>query len=267
MTTETAEATTTTEQGTTTQQTTTEQTTQQTTAQPASTAMAKPVPLHERIPEQFRVKKGEEFDVEGSVTKMAESYQQLQARMREGGAPPKAAEEYQITVPDALKETFKEDERTAAFRKDAHELGLTQKQFDGMMGKFFGLVPELAGSIIQDRAEVVIGNLEKAWGDKYDAELAGAMKAFDAYAEGEDKGKFDNIMQDPSIAYRVLAKVSRELGEAPPMPRDTGGTGGEDVQTLMRSEAYWNTKHPDHAKVSERVRMHYEKTAGKEPVR
>lgn len=223
-----------------------------------------PPPLHERIPEKFHVKrtgeKGEEFDADASWGKVLEGYQALEKRVGSGDLPPKAPEEYAITVPDALKETFKEDERTAALRKDAHEAGLNQKQFDFMMGKFFQIGPELAQAAVQNSVEQTRGALEKAWGDKYDEQFSGAFKAFQAYApEGV---KFDDIMTNPAIAYQLLAKIAPELGEAGGVPGNTSGGQGESVDDLMKSEAYWNSKHADHAKVSAKVRAHYERKHG-----
>ena len=182
--------------------------------------------------------------------------------MRAGDTPPKSAEDYTIPVPDELKESFQEDERTAAFRKEAHELGLSQKQFDGMMGKFFKLVPEIAQQTIQGAATQVAEKLDKAWGAEYEQNLQGAMKAFEAYADPADKGKFDDIMRDPSLAYRILAKIGPELGEAGAPPRSTEGGSEESIQQLLTSDALSNPKHPDHKATRQKVDAYYAKKYG-----
>jgi hypothetical protein len=234
-------------------------------AAPSALAAAPP-PLHERIPEKFHVKrageKGEEFDAEASMAKVLEGYQALEKRVGSGDLPPKTPEEYAVTVPEEMKETLKDFKLSPEFLKGAHEKGITQAQMDFMMQHYLKEAPALMAGGIQNSIEATRGNLEKAWGDKYDAEFNAAFKAFQAYASPEDKGKFDDIMRDPSLAYRILAKIGPELGEGGGVPRDTAGGSGEDIGELMRSEAYHNPKHADHAKVSAKVKAHYERKYG-----
>lgn len=229
-------------------------------------ALAKPVPLHERIPEKFHVKKGEDFDAEASMTKVLEGYTALEKRLGTGDVPPKTPEEYAVTVPDDLKEAFKDFKLSPEFLKGAHEKGITQSQMDFMLQHYLKEAPELMKGGVQNSVEAVVGNLDKAWGKEYDANLAAAEKAFSAYADPEDKGKFDEIMRDPALAYRILAKIGPELNEAGGVPRDAGSAGTESVEDLLKSEAYHNPKHADHAKVSAKVRAHYEKKYGTAPV-
>lgn len=235
----------------------------------APSALAKPVPLHERIPEKFHVKrageKGEEFDAEASTAKVLEAYKALEQKLGSGDAPPKAPEEYTITPPEAMKDTWKEDGRTAAFRKDAHAAGLNQKQFDFVMGRYFNTMPELAKQIVQDRADVVVQNLEKAWGDKYDGEFNAAFKAFEQLAGPDLAGKFDDIMTNPAIAYQLLARVGKEMQEPGSIPRDTGGTGETDVQALLTDPVLQNPKHPEYAAKRAKLDAHYAKKYGTAP--
>ncbi len=226
-----------------------------------SALAAAPAPLHERIPEKFHVKKGEEFDAEASTGKLLEGYKALEQRVGSGDLPPKSPDEYTITPPDGQKETFKEDERTAAFRKDAHAKGLSQGQFDFMMGKFFSLVPEIAAQTIKNTTEQTIGALVKAWGpadgEDYDKNFNSAFKAFQAYAAPEDKGKFDEIMTNPALAYRILAKIGPELGEAGGVPANTSGTGEDNVQSLLTDPVLQNPKHPEYAAKRAKVDAYY----------
>jgi murein DD-endopeptidase MepM/ murein hydrolase activator NlpD len=250
----------------TTEATTTATATEQTTQTATSALAATPPPLHELIPEKFHVKrtgeKGEEFDVDASARKVMESYKALEQRIGSGDLPPKTPEEYAVTVPEELKDTLKDFKLSPEFLKGAHEHGITQKGLDFMLANYFKEAPALLAGGIQNSIEATRGNLEKAWGDKYDAEFNAAFKAFQAYASPEDKGKFDDIMRDPSLAYRILAKIGPELGEGGGIPGDTAGGGGESVDDLMKSEAYWNEKHADHAKVSAKVKAHYARKHG-----
>jgi hypothetical protein len=239
--------------------------------EPTTTALAKPVPLHERVPEKFRVMKGEkgdEFDAEASMGKVLEGYTNLEKRVGSGDLPPKTPEEYAITLPEELKdhEALKDFKLSPEFRKAAHDKGITQGQMDFMMAHYLKEAPALLKGGIQNSVDATIASLDKAWGADYDKNLGAASKAFDAYADPADKGKFDEIMTNPSLAYRILAKIAPELGEGGGIPAAASGGGGEDIQAMLTSEAYHNPKHADHAAVSAKVKAHYEKKYGTAPV-
>lgn len=233
-----------------------------------ASALAKPVPIHERFPEKFRVmktgEKGEEFDTEASMAKVLEGYTNLEKRVGSGDLPPKAPEEYAVNLPEELKgvEALKDFKLSPEFLKAAHDKGITQGQMDFMMAHYLKEAPALLEGGLQRAADQVMGNLEKAWGAEYNANLEGAMKAFDAYADPADKGKFDSIMTDPAVAYRMLAKISRELGEAGGVPAAAAGGGGDDIQALLTSEAAGNPKHPEHKAVRAKIDGYYEKKYG-----
>jgi len=240
-------------------------------APPAPSSLTPPPPLPtEFIPEKFRVMgaDGKAMDIEASARKMAESYAHLETRVGTGDMPPKAADDYVVNVPDALKEHWQEDDRAKAFRTEALAAGLTQKQFDLVMGRYFTVAQELVGGAINNSVEAVRGNLEKAWGDKYGDQFNAAVAAFEAYADPADKGKFDSIMTDPALAYRILAKIGPELREAGGIPAtaSTGADGEGAIKALMMSEANTNPRHADHAATRARIDAFYNKKYGTTPV-
>lgn len=218
------------------------------------------------IPEKFRVMAGDTLDVEASARKLADSYAHLEGRVGSGDVPPKAADDYAVTVPEQFKEHWEENDRSTAFKAEALAAGLTQKQFDFVMGKYFATATDLVGGAINNSVETVRGNLEKAWGPEYGAQFNAAFSAFEAFADPADKGKFDSIMTDPALAYRILAKIGPELREAGGIPPTATGGGAENMQTLMMSEANTNPRHPDHAATRARINAHYEKKYGTAPV-
>lgn len=238
-----------------------------TTPTTTDTALAKPVPLHERIPEKFHVKrageKGEEFDPEASMGKVLEGYKALEQRVGSGDLPPKAAEEYTFTVPDTLKEQVQmDDAKLAEFKKEALAAGMTQKQFEFSMGRYVNALPQLVGEIIQNQAGKVIESLDKAWGADYDKNLAAAQKTFDTFATPEEKGKFDAIMTNPAMAYQMLARIAGELGEARGIPADAGGGNEASIQQLLTSPILQDAKHPEYAATRAKVDAHYAKKYG-----
>lgn len=236
--------------------------------EPGTSALAKPVPLAERIPAKFHVKKGEELDTEATFAKVLEGYGALEKKLGSGDGPPKAAEEYQVTIPDEIKDVVQLDEtRLGAFKKDAFDAGLNQKQFDLVMGRFMKLAPELMQGALQNTTEATITNLDKAWGKEYDSQLSLASKAFDQLAGDGLKGQFDAIMTNPAIAYQVLAKIGAEMGEGGGvMPNADAASDGENIQALLTSEAAGNPKHPDHKATRAKIDAYYVKKYGNAPV-
>lgn len=218
---------------------------------------------NEWIPEKFRVLNGEALDVEASARKLAESYTGLEKRVGSGDVPPKTAEEYAVSVPDQFKEDWAEDDRFKAFKSDALAAGLTQKQFDFVVGKYFGVVPELVQGGQQVTMDKASEELRGTWKTdaEFNANVKDAYKAFSAYASPEDQARIDELGNNP-VALRILAKIGKEMGEAGGIPSQGASTGVDSVQDLMRSDAYLNAKHPDHKTVSAKVQAFYAKKYG-----
>lgn len=236
-------------------------------AAPASAPAPAPSPA-DFLPEKFRVSNGGGLDLEASARKLAESYAHLEGRVGSGDMPPKAPTEYQITVPEQFREHWREDERFAKFREDALQAGLTQSQMDFVMGKYFAIAPELVQGGVGASVQAVQADLTEAWGKGYDEQLGQAMKAYEAYADPADRGRFDEIMTSPSLAYRILAKIGPELQEAGGIPvTATGGGGQATIKELLTSEANTNPRHPEHAATRAKINAYYARRYGEEPVR
>lgn len=217
------------------------------------------------IPEKLRIMKDDgTLDLDASSRKVAEAYSALEKRLGAGDVPPKTAEEYTVTVPDALKEAFDPatDEGMKGFLSGALEQGMTQKQVDFVMGKYFELAPQLVGGAQQYDANTAAAELQKVWPTDADMKrnvrnaYVGASAA--AQKAGLDINEIMNtspLRNDPTF-LRLMAALGPEFVEDP-------GAGGsatltvEDISTLMNSDAYTNSKHPDHAKVSAKVKAYY----------
>lgn len=227
-------------------------------------AQAGKTPATDWLPEKFRVMKGEnEFDFEASARKLAESYAGLEKRVGSGDVPPKSPDEYTVAVPDQFKEHFQEDERFKAFRADAHAQGITQKQFDFMMERYFKVAPELVAGAEALTVEQATAELKQGWKteSEYKTQLGHAFMAFDAFAAPADKEKIDEIGNNP-VVVRLLANIGREMGEAGGIPAGATSGEGEDIQSLLRSPAYLDPKHADHKAVAAKVKAFYEKKHG-----
>lgn len=218
------------------------------------------------LPEKFRVLNGDAMDVEASARKLAESYAGLEKRVGSGDVPPKSADDYAVTVPDALKDAWQEDDRFKAFKTDAVAAGLTQKQFDFVVGKYFNVMPELVQGAAQLDATKATEELRQTWktDSEFKTNVADALKAFNKFADPEDLARMDEIGNNP-VVLRILAKVGKESQEAGGIPQQGSNTGADSVQDLMRSDAYLNSKHPDHKTTSAKVQAFYAKKYGTVP--
>lgn len=215
------------------------------------------------LPEKFRVLNGDAVDVEASARKLAESYSGLEKRVGSGDVPPKSADEYAVTVPDALKEAWQEDDRFKAFKADALGAGLTQKQFDFVVGKYFSVMPELVQGAAQLDANKATEELRKTWAtdSEFKTNVGDALKAFEKFADPADLARIDEIGNNP-VVLRILAKVGKEAQEAGGIPQQGSNIAADSVQDLMRSDAYLNPKHPDHKNTSAKVQAFYAKKYG-----
>lgn len=222
------------------------------------------------IPEKLRVNKEDgTLDLEASHRKLAEAYGHAEKRIGTGDVPPKTAEEYAVTVPDAFKEVWKpeEDASFKDFRTKAFEAGMTQKQLDLVMGQYFTMAPELvAGAAMLDE-QAATADLKQQWATDASFKLNIDNSYAGAKAIGEKAGiPIDKVMKElgnnPTF-IRLMAAIGPEFSE------DTG-TGGsqmvskESIDQLMRSEAYTNPKHADYAKTSATVKAYFERKAGTE---
>lgn len=230
---------------------------------PADAAPAAP---GDWLPEKFRVLNGDTLDVEASARKLAESYGGLEKRVGSGDVPPKSADEYALTVPDQFKDTWQEDDRFKAFRADAHAAGLTQKQFDFVMGKYFTVAPELVQGAGAATMEQATTELRSTWKSdaEFTANVQSAYKAFTAFADPADRERMDEIGNSP-VALRILAKIGKEMGEAGGIPPDAGNTGADDIKALLVSEAAGNPKHPDHKATRAKIDQFYARKYGTSP--
>lgn len=218
------------------------------------------------IPEKYQVKKEDgSIDIEASSLKLAEAYTNLEKRIGTGDLPPKSAEEYQVAVPDALKDKWnpKEDPLLGEFLKDAHAAGMTQKQVDLALSRYMDIAPKLVAGASQLSAEECTTQLKSEWktDDQYKAEVGNAYKAAVGYGGGDAEGIIKDYGNDPRI-IRLLAKVGGEMGEdRSPSPPGGSLPGGQSVESLMASEAYTNPKHADHARVSKQIADHFARQA------
>lgn len=218
------------------------------------------------LPEKYRVS-GEDgtVNVEQSARKLAEAYTHLEKRMGSGDTPPKSADEYapKVEAEGFNWEEFKADPRMQSFMKTAHAKGITNDQMSFVLNEYMQQAPGLVGGAAELDAESANTQLREVW--KTDAEfkqsIGMAFRAFNTLADEADKGRIDEIGNNPMV-IRMLAKVGAEMQEDAPAGGDINLAEQQSVRDLMKSPAYMDSKHADHERVSGQVKAFYQKNYG-----
>ncbi|EPN1319053.1 hypothetical protein ACTVDX_000562 [Enterobacter hormaechei] len=222
------------------------------------------------LPEKFRVM-GEDgkLSIESSARKLAENYTHLEKRMGSGDAPPKTSDEYapKVEVEGFNWEEFKADPRMQSFMKTAHAKGITNDQMSFILGEYAQRAPELVGGASALDSEAASTQLREVW--KTDAEfnknIGLAFRAFNSLADDADKGRIDEIGNNPMV-IRMLAKVGAEMQEDAPAGGDVNLEEQQTIRDLMKSPAYMDPKHADHERISATVKAYYQKRYGDQTV-
>ena len=222
------------------------------------------------IPEKYRVMGDDgKLNVEGSARKLADAYSHLEKRMGSGDTPPKTADEYapKVEVEGFNWDEFKADPRMQSFMKSAHAKGITNDQMSFILGEYAQLAPELVNGAAALDSEAAATQLRETW--KTDAEfnknIGLAFRAFNSLADDSDKGRMDEIGNNPMV-IRMLAKIGAEMQEDAPAGGDVNLEEQQSIRDLMKSPAYMDPKHADHENVSARVRAYYQKRYGDQTV-
>lgn len=226
-----------------------------------------PAEVAQWMPQKFQVRGADgSMDLAASSQKLAQAYDHAVRRFGKPEGAPESSSAYTLTVPEHLELEIPEG-TFAPFFERAHAAGLSQAQLDFVMAEYFDALPAFmndAAAVTLDQAKA---ELAHAWPDPAEMErnLKAAERAVAAMPPDLQEDVKARFGTDP-VFWRFAAHFGKEVGEDRPAAPAGGATGGQDVSALMRSEAYRNARHPDHARVSAQVRNHFERTAGNEPV-
>lgn len=223
--------------------------------------------------EKYRVFDGEgeakKLNVEATAKKIAEAHGQLEKRMGDTGLPPEKADGYKTdNVLAALK--AKAGDKAAdvklpeglvkEFNGWAHAAKLTQAQYDSALQSYLGGIQGMVDTAFDNAMKSATEELTKVWGadatNPKSVPMQAAYKAYMTYAPAEMRtpAAMDKIGNNP-IVMQILAAVGKEMGEDRRIHGE--GAGGENVNTLMNSPAYWNKKHPDHTATVTKVNQFF----------
>jgi hypothetical protein len=173
------------------------------------------------VPEKYRVTKTDgTFDLEASARKVADAHKHLEQRMGSGDAPPKTAEDYEpkIEVEGFKWDEFKTDPDSQSFLKSAHAKGITNDQLSFVLGEYYKRAPDLVSGSKTLDAEAAKTELRSEWktDEELNQNLGHAFKAFTAFASEADRGRMNEVGNNP-VVIRLLAKIGKEMREDSPV--------------------------------------------------
>lgn len=152
---------------------------------------------------------------------------------------------------------FKAIDENKAFLERAAEAGITNDQMKFVLGEYNQIIPSVMEQMSQLQTDTCKETLQAEWGAETQANLGLAMKAAQAAGLSPDDINNPTVGNNPAV-IKILAHFGKQLGEDSSL-QNTQPSGGEDIQQLMRSEAYSNPNHPDHSRVTTQVSQWYAK--------
>ena len=207
------------------------------------------------IPDKFKVTAEDgSVDYKATVAKMNESYSYLEKKVGTGEVAPKSVDEYKLERADFDFEEFKADESNKEFLSEAHKHGITNKQLDFLLSEYDKRAVNLVSNSSQIDTDTTVQTLQSDWGDKYEANIFNAVKA--ARACGITDEQINNPLIGNNVAFiKMAAYFGSQMTEDKPV--SNGTPVNVDIQSLMRSEAFFNPKHPDHKSVKAQIDSYY----------
>ncbi|SSR14407.1 Uncharacterised protein [Acinetobacter baumannii] len=208
------------------------------------------------IPDKFKVTAEDgSVDYKATVAKMNESYSYLEKKVGTGEVAPKSVDEYKLEREDFDFEEFKADESNKEFLSEAHKHGITNKQLDFLLSEYDKRAVNLVSNSSQIDTDSTVQTLQSDWGDKYEANIFNAVKA--ARACGITDEQINNPLIGNNVAFiKMAAYFGSQMTEDQPV--SNGTPVNVDIQSLMRSEAFFNPKHPDHKSVKAQIDSYYD---------
>lgn len=148
---------------------------------------------------------------------------------------------------------------------DAYAIGIDGFDVDGfkesnpeVLGKFHeaGISNDQATAVLKiwdEYNQIQVEALQDEWGSEFNQNIRFAQQAAKA------AGLSDADLDSPTMGLKLAAFYGKQLQEDMPPAGNTQQSGAESIQQLMRSEAFLNPSHPEHAQVSQKVDAWYDK--------
>lgn len=172
--------------------------------------------------------------------------------------PINSADDYKVEIDGFNFDEFKGIEENKAFLDRAQQAGITNDQLKFVLGEYNDIIPKVMEGAQQFKTEDCTATLQKEWGNDTKANLGLALKAAQSAGLTIDQINADPAIGNNPAVIKMLAHFGKQMAEDVP-PKNTQQSSGEDIQQLMRSEAYADPKHADHQRVTQQVSQYYAK--------
>ena len=169
-----------------------------------------------------------------------------------------SADDYSVDIEGFNFDDFKGIEENKAFLDRAHQAGLSNEQLKFVLGEYNDIIPKVAKGMQQFKTEDCTATLQKEWGDDTEANLGLVLKAAQSAGLTIEQINADPAIGNNPAVIKLLTHFGKQMQEDVP-PQNTQQNGGDDVQQLMRSEAYSNPRHADHQRVKQQIAQWYAK--------
>lgn len=207
------------------------------------------------IPDKFKVTAEDgSINYQATVAKMNESYSYLEKKVGTGDIAPASADEYKSEREGFSFDEFKQDESNTAFLKAAHAHGITNKQMDFLLSEYESRAVDLVSASSQLDTDTTVQTLQSEWGSNFESNIFNAIKA--AKSAGLTEDDLNNPLVGNNLSViKAFAYFGSQLSED--KATNLGAPVTADVQSLMRSEAFFDQKHPEHKAVKAQIDAYY----------
>jgi len=187
--------------------------------------------------------------------------QQEQSQQQDQPEVINSIDDYKVEVEGFNFDDFKAIPENQEFLERAKEAGLDNKTLNFALKEYNDIIQNVVGANAVMDAEACTAEMKQAWGANADANFTHAHTAANHLinngiltADDVNNPAFGN---NP-LVLKMAAYLGSQLQEDTP-PSNTQQSSDEDVQSLMRSEAFLNSNHPDHQRVYAQVQKAYQK--------
>lgn len=178
---------------------------------------------------------------------------------------PETADSYQINAPEGVEI---DATMQTEFKNVAHQLGLSQKQAEGLAAWQISQSSSMAQSQNQQSQlalESANNSLKSEWGSAYEQNINFAARAASEFMGESGEQFFNNTMIDgvPAGEHPVLIKMFHEVARGMMESDKLEGIANEGKMTpaeieekrssLMSHPAYMDRRHPEHASIKKKV--------------
>lgn len=144
------------------------------------------------------------------------------------------------------------------FNIDGFDVDAFKTENGAVLDRFHsaGLTNEQASEVVKiwdEFQQVNLDALQQEWGAEYQANVNLAQQAIEAL------GFKPADLDSPTAVIKLAAAIGKQIQEDLP-PQNTQQSGFESIEQLMKSEAYSNANHPEHAATAARVRDWFSKS-------